>query len=954
MHDHEQQAASESGGLNMADIFLSYSRRDSDFVTRLNDALAARGKEVWLDLQGIADSEVFPDAIRRAIEESEAFVFAISPASVSSTYCGHEVDYAAELGKRIVPVLYEAVSDEEIPTVIAERNWIPFLDTGEFERSVDRVVVAVDTDLEYRREHTRWLVKAAEWDREGRDHSFLLRGSELAAAEGWLAGAQTDADPPPTELQRSYLLASRQSNLRRQRRFAVGGLTVGAVAIALLVFALISRSQAVTAETTASSRALAAESQNLLASDPETSVLVATKALEESPTPDALYAVRQALDHSTVERALPLARTTTDCQPVARFVGNEPLILRAAEGGQLTAYRASTGTVAWNETVAQANSCVLALDPSRDLAAVAGARAVELIDPSTGTVSSVLKPAALSGPPVTGSPAVMSFSQDGTQLAVLTDSGQIELWNMTTGTGRVLSATFPVLDDVAFVADGSELALGTQEGTFLVVDGSTGQVVRTLTVGVPGDSVELAADQTGSTVAVADSTISSRRPTVVTMWNTATWTQQSTLASFGEIGVDTMAFSPSGDRLAIGEADGAASVWSLSHQDELAPLLGQTADVDAVSFSPDAASVLVSSLDGSARIYRATGPGLGTVGLDTGVLTPDSFTWDTHSFSTVLMSDAGTCVPSCQWTTWSWPGGGQIEQHTLSTDPDAIVATSGATVAVATPHGSGPTWTVTVSDGADLRPVRTLDDVPLGPVGTVTPAFMGMSDNGRFLELALAGATTKGALLRTYDLPTGRITASRLFATPTTAVCGVNDSTTSTDGSVDVLLDFCGHIWTVDLADHSALRLLNSGGRASALQLNTAGTQLAVSSWDGTADVFDPRTGRRLFQLIGSAGMTDIAYSPGDRYIVTTSVSGDVQTWSADDGRLLRSQSDPSGTSLITFASPNRFSTLDNDGDLRVWDVCSDCQDPGPLLQMARHAVVTPLTAAESQQSAQS
>ena len=87
------------------------------------------------------------------------------------------------------------------------------------------------------------------------DNSLLLRGSELSAAESWLAGAKADADPPPTELQRTYLLRSRQANLRRQRRFAGTGLTVAAVAVALLIFALISRGQAVTAESTASSRA---------------------------------------------------------------------------------------------------------------------------------------------------------------------------------------------------------------------------------------------------------------------------------------------------------------------------------------------------------------------------------------------------------------------------------------------------------------------------------------------------------------------------------------------------------------------------------------------------------------------------------------------------------------------------------------------------------------------------
>ena len=33
----------------MPAVFLSYSRRDQDFVRRLHDALAARDYEVWVD-----------------------------------------------------------------------------------------------------------------------------------------------------------------------------------------------------------------------------------------------------------------------------------------------------------------------------------------------------------------------------------------------------------------------------------------------------------------------------------------------------------------------------------------------------------------------------------------------------------------------------------------------------------------------------------------------------------------------------------------------------------------------------------------------------------------------------------------------------------------------------------------------------------------------------------------
>src|ERR1700686_1074890 len=146
----------------MADVFLSYSRRDSEFVDRLSAALDVRGKEVWLDTGSIADAGVFPQAIRTAIEISDAFLFVIPPEAVSSAYCEQEVSYAGELGKRIVPVLRQPVADSEIPTEIRERNWIPFTEDTEFGSATDRVVQALDTGLEHRKEHTPWLVKSIE------------------------------------------------------------------------------------------------------------------------------------------------------------------------------------------------------------------------------------------------------------------------------------------------------------------------------------------------------------------------------------------------------------------------------------------------------------------------------------------------------------------------------------------------------------------------------------------------------------------------------------------------------------------------------------------------------------------------------------------------------------------------------------------------------------------------
>ena len=61
----------------MADLFVSYSRLDAEFVRALVESIEERGKRVWVDTEGIADGELFPQAIRTAIERSDSFVFVI-------------------------------------------------------------------------------------------------------------------------------------------------------------------------------------------------------------------------------------------------------------------------------------------------------------------------------------------------------------------------------------------------------------------------------------------------------------------------------------------------------------------------------------------------------------------------------------------------------------------------------------------------------------------------------------------------------------------------------------------------------------------------------------------------------------------------------------------------------------------------------------------------------------
>ena len=185
----------------MPDLFISYARGDSrDFVARLSAALEDRGKDTWVDLDDIPAASVWNDDLRAGIASSDSFCFVISPSSVVSEHCRAELEHAVALGKRLLPVLLLPVPDAGVPEAVASRNWIPQVGrfTDDFDAALDTLVTAIETDLDWVREHTRWGVRAEEWVRRGEDRSVLARGSDLDQAEAFVSGGGGH-EPQPTE-----------------------------------------------------------------------------------------------------------------------------------------------------------------------------------------------------------------------------------------------------------------------------------------------------------------------------------------------------------------------------------------------------------------------------------------------------------------------------------------------------------------------------------------------------------------------------------------------------------------------------------------------------------------------------------------------------------------------------------------------------------------------------------
>src|SRR5437899_1429944 len=235
----------------MADIFISYAREDKDFVRRLDESLKSRGREAWVDWEGIRPTEEFMQAIYGAIEAADTFVFVLTPDSVVSVACGHEIAHAAAHNKRMVPIVARDVDAATVPEPLAKLNWIFCRDSDDFEKAIDTLISALDTDLNWVHAHTRLLMRAIEWNANGKNNSFVLRGDDLRSAERWLAEAGAEKDRQPTALQTEYIIASRKAAARRQR-ITLGAVTfgfVGAIVLAVVAFFAQDKAKAATRST---------------------------------------------------------------------------------------------------------------------------------------------------------------------------------------------------------------------------------------------------------------------------------------------------------------------------------------------------------------------------------------------------------------------------------------------------------------------------------------------------------------------------------------------------------------------------------------------------------------------------------------------------------------------------------------------------------------------------------
>lgn len=650
-------SAPDKSAPQRSDVFISYSRKDREFVKRLEDELQRRGREAWVDWEGIRPAEEFMQAIFPAIEGTDTFVFVLSPDSVTSEICGKELAHAVSHNKRMIPIMARDVDAKAVPEPLAKLNWVFARDADSFEAAADFLISALDTDLGWVRAHTRLLTRAIEWENKAKSNSFVLRGEDLRAAEQWLAQAGTEKERQPTALQTQYIIASRKAAARRQR-ITLGAVTFGLViALVLAVLAFYQRNLAEERRRLARARELATEAR-LEVSSPEDglqrSTLLAVESLNSAWTLDGFIACVHAI--SRLPRR-PHVRAAHDDRVLALAFNVDGRWL-ASEGanGKIVIWDTRAQKQITPDTPSRGmSSAALAFSSDGRWLASASEPSALIWDTSTWKVVKELPP---TGDQMSGDPEITSaaFHPDGNLLATAThhspliamydtttwekDVGWAEAmkaepaekgahvaafsrngkWLVTGADGLTIWDT-PTKKKVtriekitpwtlAFRADDRMLAVGGMDGDLHLLkipeDFQPGEREHVSVTGAGSPMTAVAFNSRGNCLASAG-----MGGGIARVWNLPQRNGQPS-AGQPEIALElpgkasAIVFSPEGRAVITGDMDGTISTWALT-SGAAVEVIPHTAAVTAVTFNKSGA-VLVTASD-VLRIFKADAGG---------------------------------------------------------------------------------------------------------------------------------------------------------------------------------------------------------------------------------------------------------------------------------------------------------------------------------------------------------
>ncbi len=858
----------------MTDLFISYSRKDQQFVRKLHAIIEEGGRDAWVDWENIPLTAEWLQEIYEGIEASNAFIYVISPDSVRSEVCSLELAHALAHNKRLIPLLRrELVEDADkyaLDSHVSSHNWIFFREQDDFDKSVLALTEALDTDLDYLRVHTRLLVRAMEWNDKERDASLVLRGRDLVEAVQWL-DKSADKDPQPTELHRDYIAASQRAAAGRRRVVALTAI-YGLVVFVLAVFAFW---QAVTAET----RRQEAEEQKEIAQD---NAATATIAQGEAQIQ---------------------AATAIAAQSTAVFNGAQAQSLALAGSSRELLYR----------------------DANAPLAIVLALASVDTEQPSPLAQSSLAQAAYFPGTRYVIEGASANFptprlavNSAGTLALGVSAENQLVIWNLDTFeiVHGFSEEKEEFISAVAFSPDGEQVAVGYDNGTLIAYDATTyeKQWEVALSDGALPRLVYTPDNQSLLTSFCNDDCSQHFVGVINTDNGEVTRTFDKHLTS-----IFAIAISPDGQQILTGDDDGAVYVWETNTGAEIGTFNLEAGQVAAAAFMPSGQQALIGYGDFSLRLVDFT---------DFAALQQiyqlqghTNIIWDIAITANGKQAVSGSYDNSL--ILWNLETGDTLQRFRGHGNLIYSVALVGQRRMLSgSLDGTLRLWDIV--SGAEQNRFE-------GHTRTVQSLIAYQTPNN---EYRLATAARDGAII-IWDVATGA--EIQRLQSDAGAVWGLDiheekgllisaHRVSATDGRV--------LLW--DLNTGQEIRRYDSGVGFLTASFNSDATIAAIAGEPGVESspilLWDTMTGDIVRELVGhETRVWSVKFSPDNQQIASADVDSHVWLWDVVSGEVDHELIGHEGVIYTVAYSPDGTKLLSGSGDrtLRLWDTAT-----GDILQI--------------------
>jgi WD40 repeat protein len=512
----------------------------------------------------------------------------------------------------------------------------------------------------------------------------------------------------------------------------------------------------------------------------------------------------------------------------------------------------------------------------------------------------------------------------------------------------------PQLQTAALSPDGRLIATGDNSGTASVWDARSGRFLTSHRM-------------SGAVTSVAFDTRRGKRTRVVTgsadgsvhVWRAATGKLLVGLKGHTDQ-VGSVAFSPDGRWILTASDDRTAAVWNAATGTREAVLLGHRGSVRGAAFSTDGKQIVTSSDDGTARLWRlpiqkpdlvmrpcATKRRCGPSGIPFGSVYDASFgpkgarvlilpdetagaalfdsesglrlrTFDHNAPFATLSADGKRVLTASESHIASWDvkTGHRVASVKMRVSMRPVASADSRLIVLATPGGFR-LW--------DTRNARPGQPVPFLRKAYPNPDFftivaVGLSGDGRYL--ALLARSGLGAV---FDLKMGRRRGPRLSA-----------SATLFDSRFELSPDGREVVGTAPLSEATTAWATGTGKRLFVLQTHDIPSivrfspqgRRIVTGDRNAAHVWNAHSGVKIASLLGHTGpITDAAFSPNGRLVVTASDDGTARVWDAGTGELLDSvrQGRAGYASQVSFdATGTRVLVTGSDGTAAIYN-CPVC-----------------------------